>query len=131
MKTYLIPPFTGKRWLKVILRTLHLLGFAGVFASLLTGNHDVIYWSITIISGLGLFMLEALSNLIWFVQVRGLVMYVKFALLFVLFAFPDYAWHAMILMIILSGIISHAPSSVRYYSFVHRKVIKSINDIRG
>jgi len=131
MRSYIVPPFTGKRWLKVLLRTLHLVGFAGVFVSIVTEHHNSVYWAITIVSGIGLLILESLSNLIWFVQVRALVMYTKFILLGLLFAYPAYAWHCMILMIILSGIISHAPSSVRYYSFVHHRVIKSVNDIRG
>jgi len=76
-------------------------------------------------------MLEALSNIIWFVQVRALVMYIKFVLLYLLFVLPDYAWHFMLAMVILSGIISHAPSSLRYYSFIHHKMVKSLNDIRG
>lgn len=131
MKAYFIPPFVGKRWLKVILRTVHLVGFAGLLAAMATGQQEVNYWVITIISGFGLLLLEALSNLVWFVQVRAVVMYVKFALLIALFVYPEYQWHCMISMIILSGIISHAPSSVRYYSIVHRKRITSVNDIRG
>jgi len=131
MKTDIIPSFTGKRWLKVILRTIHLVGFAGVFVSTVTESNDMVYWLITIISGLGLLVLEALSNLIWFVQVRALVMYAKFILLYLLFVFPDYAWYLLVAMVVLSGIISHAPSSLRYYSFIHRKMIKSLHDIRG
>jgi len=131
MITYIIPPFVGKRWLKVGLRTLHLVGFAGLFAAMATGNQLTEYWAITITSGVALLLLEALSNLVWFVQVRALFMYLKFALLAALFAYPEYQWYCMIVMVILSGIISHAPSSLRYYSIVHRKKITSLNDIRG
>ncbi len=131
MKTNIIPSFTGKRWLKVILRTLHLVGFAGVFVATINESPGVVSWYITVISGSGLLILEALSNLVWFVQVRALVMYVKFLLLYLLFVFPDFAWHLLVLMVILSGIISHAPSSLRYYSFIHHKKVKSLHDIRG
>jgi len=126
-----IPNFFGKRWLKVLLRTAHLIGFAGVFAAILTGNNYDLYWVITIFSGIGLLLLESLSNLVWFVQVRGLVMYIKFALLFALFVFPEHALTCLIVMVILAGIISHAPGSVRYYSIYHRKRIDSIHDISG
>jgi len=58
-------------------------------------------------------------------------MYIKFALLFALFVFPEHALTCLIVMVILAGIISHAPGSVRYYSIYHRKRIDSIHDISG
>ena len=131
MSVFIIPNFTGKRWLKLSLRTFHLIGFAGVFASFIADSPQIAYWLITIVSGVGLLVLEAFSNLIWFIQVRGLVMYVKFLLLGLVFIYPQYAWHLFIGMIILSGVISHAPSSVRYYSIFHGKKITSVNDIKG
>jgi cyanate permease len=50
----IIPNFSGKRWLKISLRTVHLIGFAGVFASILTRTEQDVYWAITIVTGLGL-----------------------------------------------------------------------------
>lgn len=131
MKTAIIPNFTGKRWLKLTCRTAHLVGFAGVFASTIIEQSQIIYWVITIISGLGLLALEALSNLFWFVQIRAVVMYIKFALLYGLFVYPQHAWGILVTMILLSGFISHAPSSVRYFSLLHMKKINSDNDIKG
>ncbi|WP_440875513.1 hypothetical protein [Thalassotalea sp. PLHSN55] len=131
MKTALIANFTGKRWLKITLRSLHLVGIAGVFASLFSVTDLSIYWFIAIASGVGLLMLEALSNLVWFVQVRALVMYIKLALFICVYIWPIVAWQLMVCIILLSGVISHAPSSVRYFSFVHFKKIKSVTDIKG
>lgn len=127
----LIPNFVGKRWLKISLRTVHLLGFAGVFASILTSSNQDVYWGIMIVSGLGLLSLEALSNFVWFVQIRALAMYVKLALLSCVFLYEQYAWHCLVAIIIISGLISHAPSSVRYYSFIHRRKITSLMDTKG
>jgi uncharacterized membrane protein len=127
----IIPNFSGKRWLKISLRTIHLIGFAGVFASILTATEQDVYWAITIVTGLGLLSLEALSNFVWFVQIRALVMYIKLTLLACVFFFDEYAWHCLVAIIIISGMISHAPSSVRYYSFVHGKKITSLNDTKG
>lgn len=127
----LIPSFTGKRWLKILLRTCHLIGVAGVFSYALIGEAQIHYWLITIVTGAALLLLEALSNFVWFFQVRALVMYLKLVLLAAVFVYPNYAWHFFISMIFLSGIISHAPSSVRYYSFLHFKKVKSIHDIKG
>ena len=44
------------------------------------------------------------------------------------------AWIGVILLlvvIVLSAVISHAPSKLRYYSLYHRKVIRSILDTKG
>ncbi|MCW8832047.1 MAG: hypothetical protein OQK09_03285 [Colwellia sp.] len=131
MKSSLIPNFKGKRWLKISLRSIHLVGIAGVFATSLTAENLVIYWAIAILSGIGLLALEALTNLIWFIQIRALVMYVKFSLLVALFFYPHYAWHILVTIILISGLISHAPSAVRYFSFIHWRKITAINDIKG
>ncbi len=131
MKSTLIPNFKGKRWLKISLRSIHLVGIAGVFATALIDKSLSIYWAIAILSGLGLLALEALTNLIWLIQVRALVMYVKFSLLAALFFYPHYAWHVLVVIILLSGLISHAPSSVRYFSFIHWRKITAINDVKG
>lgn len=131
MKISIIPAFTGKRWVKILLRTIHLIGFSGVFAHVINGSEQIAYWVITIISGLGLLAIESLSNIVWFVQIRALVMYVKLVLLMAIVVYPEYAWHGFIAMIFLSGMISHAPSSVRYFSFIHLKKVKSIHDIKG
>ncbi|GAA3918069.1 hypothetical protein GCM10022277_11460 [Litoribacillus peritrichatus] len=131
MKKALIPDFTGKRWLKIGLRTLHLIGFAGVFATALNEVPQPEFWLITIVSGLGLLALEAMSNFIWFVQVRGFVIYLKMGLLFALYVLPEYALIWLILIITISGVISHAPSSIRYYSFIHGRKVTSLKDTKG
>jgi len=131
MKTSLIPNFKGKRWLKILLRSFHILGVAGVFSSLFIEGEQPLYWMLLITSGVGLLMLEALSNFLWFVQVRALILYVKLGLLVLFYLYPDYAWHCLVTIILISGVISHAPSSVRYFSFIHGKKVQSIKDIKG
>ncbi|PCK07729.1 MAG: hypothetical protein COA42_12770 [Alteromonadaceae bacterium] len=126
-----IPDFAGKRWLKISLRCIHLLGFAGVFAATLSGESLKLYWILTLVSGGGLLALEALSNLIWFVQIRGVVMYFKFSLLYTAYAVPSYALPCLVSIILISGFISHAPSSVRYYSLLHGRKITSKRDSKG
>lgn len=131
MNIPVIPDFPAKRWLKIALRTLHLVGFAGVFASILSGEDYTEFWVITMGSGGTLLLLEALSNYLWFVQVRAAIMLIKFLLLYLIFALPDFALELCISIIVLSGFISHAPSAIRYYSFVHRKKILSKRDTKG
>ena len=131
MQSTLIPNFKGKRWLKISLRSIHLVGISGVFAAILTSEDLFIYWILASLSGLGLLALEALTNLIWFIQIRALAMYIKFSLLTVIYFYPLYAWHILVIIILLSGLISHAPSSVRYFSFIHWRKITAIDDIKG
>jgi len=131
MKQALVPNFVGKRWLKISLRSLHLVGVAGVFASAFMNIALPHYWLLLILSGLGLLLLESLSNILWFIQIRAIVMYLKFILLTILYYYPAYAWYCMVSMILLSGAISHAPSNIRYFSFIHLKKIQSVNDIKG
>ncbi len=131
MKTSLLPDFKGKRWLKIGLRTFHLVGFAGVFASALNQSDQPVFWALTIFTGVGLLILESLSNLIWFVQVRGLIIYIKLGLLYGLYVLPEFAVAWMIAIIVLSGIISHAPSSFRYFSLLHGKKVTSLQDTKG
>lgn len=131
MKSTIIPNFRGKRWVKILFRSTHLVGIAGVFATTLTGDDLYTYWALAILSGMGLLALEALSNIIWFIQIRALVMYIKLFLLAMIFFYPHYAWHVLVVIIFLSGIISHAPSSVRYFSFIHWRKITALNDFKG
>lgn len=131
MKTSFIPNFTGKRWLKILCRSIHLVGFAGVFAGVLTDTSQLFYWWLVITSGIGLLALEALSNFIWFVQLRGVATYLKFFLLGGVFFDEVNALYYMVAIILLSGVFSHAPSSVRYFSLLHFKKVTSLNDTKG
>jgi hypothetical protein len=131
MKSSLLPNFFAKRWLKVCLRCLHLLGICGVFSLALNKQVSPVFWGLVIIPGIGLLLLEALSNLVYFVQVRALIMYIKLVLLYLLYLFPEYALVILTLMVLLSGFISHASGAVRYYSLWHGRKITSVHDIKG
>ena len=131
MNTYLIPNFTGKRWLKITLRSFHILGVAGVFGGVLFDQPVAIFWALAMSTGVGLLLLESLSNFIWFVQVRALVSYFKLILLTIFYFYPETGIYCLSAMIIMSGVISHASSSIRYYSFIHGKKVQSVRDIKG
>ena len=127
-----IPDFAGKRWLKIGLRSLHLVGFGGVFATALVSEYSAtLFWQITLVSGSLLLILEAGSNSIWWIQLRGLAVQIKLILLVVALYFPQWQLPLFVTIILLSGVFSHAPGNIRYYSWFHRKVIKSIHDIKG
>ena len=115
--------FKGKRWVKIILRTLHLIGAVctGIYLAPLQSDTKIPFVEIIVISGAMLIILEIWSNGIWLIQARGISIILKVSILS-LFLYTDY--HKMTILfavVIISGIISHAPGGVRYYSFFHGK----------
>ena len=125
---------TVKRWTKISLRTLHLLAVAGVGGGILFGLEKdlwINYWWLALVSGVLMMAIDIVSNPVWIVQVRGLVIFLKLILLAFLGSNPSLDGLLLAVIIIMSGIISHAPGQLRYYSLYHRKVISSSNDSKG
>jgi len=125
---------TTKRWTKISLRTLHLLAVAGVGGGILFGLEQdlwINYWWLALVSGALMMMIDIISNPVWVVQVRGLVIFLKLILLALLGQNPTLDPILLMLIIIISAIISHAPGKLRYYSVFHKKVISSANDSKG
>jgi hypothetical protein len=125
---------TTKRWTKISLRTLHLVAVAGVGGGVLLGLEKGLwndYWWLAIVSGGLLVLVDVSSNPVWLIQIRGLSVYLKLILLLLLGSYPAWDRLLVLVIIIISGIISHAPGKLRYYSIYHRKVIISDADTKG
>lgn len=123
-----------KRWTKISLRTLHILSVAGVGGGILFGLEADLwrgYWWLAIVSGGLMMLIDIVSNPVWVVQVRGLVIFLKLILLVFLGSEPALDPYLLALIIIISAVISHAPGNLRYYSLYHRKVILSTRDSKG
>ena len=118
--------FIGKRWLDIILRTIHLLGLLGIAGGVLFAADKSLwfpYFLSTVLSGLAMISLSIWPNGKWLLQNRGLAIMVKFLLLFLLPFLPNYELHILVLIVIISGISSHAPARFRYYSPILGKEI--------
>ncbi|MEH6627640.1 MAG: hypothetical protein V7739_14445 [Motiliproteus sp.] len=119
--------FAGKRWIKIALRTLHLMGLAGIggayFYTVEASLWLPFLW-ITMISGLLMLAVEVWSHGIWLLQLRGLAILFKIGLLSISALLPAAFDPALIMVVILiSSVISHAPGRLRYYSpFYHRRI---------
>lgn len=123
-----------KRWTKTGLRTLHLVGVAGVGGGVLFGLEQdlwLLYWWLALVSGALMMLMDIAANSAWFVQIRGIAILVKLLLLLTLGLDPGWDKFLLVAMIILSAVISHAPAKVRYYSLYHRRVIESDRDLKG
>ena len=126
-----LPDNTARRLSKVIVRTFHLVGVAGFFGNAMMGHFESTYIVLTIVTGVVLTLMEASSGWVWFVQLRGVFLYLKLLLLLLIHFEPTSSIPYLIAVIALSGFISHAPSWIRYFSLRHWQVIHSKEDLLG
>ena len=123
--------FINKRWLEITLRTIHLIGIAGAGGGYLYQVPHRLwlpYQNILIVSGILLVILEIWTNPIWIIQIRGIAITLKLLLLFLMPLVQGWEPHIIITVIIISGISSHAPGDVRYYSLIHGKRMDTMKD---
>lgn len=114
----------GRRWLSIVLRSLHLLGITGLAGGYLYGL-PLAQWSdwlvLATVSGGLMVAKEIYVDGIWLLQLRGQVIVLKLLLLagaHLWWAQPQ-AW-VYCAVILVSGLIAHAPGKVRYYSLWYR-----------
>ncbi len=116
----------AKRSLSLVLRTLHLIGIAGLagaFLFSLPANQWREYLWLTLATGSLMVVKEIYTDGIWLVQLRGQIIIAKVALLALFwFYFQRLDSTVYMLIIVLSGVISHGPGKLRYYSIWHAKV---------
>ena len=119
--------FAGRRWLSISMRTLHLMGIAGLAGAYLFHLPEtqwMPYLWMAVISGVVMACTEVFVDGIWLLQIRGQAIFVKLLLLSTVFWLFDEPQSGIYLLVILiSGVISHAPGKVRYYSVWHGKVL--------
>jgi len=121
--------FIGQRWVNILLRTLHLLGMAGIgggyfYAAVGDVWQDFLY--LTLVSGLFMMLLSIWSNGIWLLQLRGHAILLKLSLLALMLVWPEYQVLCLVLVIVISGLIAHAPGDVRYYSIFYRRRLDTL-----
>ena len=123
-----------KRWSKISLRTIHLLAVAGVGGGILFGLDKELwlnYWWLALVSGAFMMLMDLVANPLWLAQVRGFVVILKLILLALLGGHPDWDRFLLIIIIVISAVVSHAPGKLRYYSLYHRRVMTSEHDSKG
>jgi hypothetical protein len=126
-----LPDNSVRRLTKVAVRTIHLIGMAGMFGAAMYGAAEPTYFYLTMLSGVVLVAMEAYSGWIWCVQLRGVAVYLKLLLLALLHVALQHTMVILIVMIAVSGFMSHAPGWIRYYSLLHGKVVYSHKDLLG
>ncbi|MBE9504829.1 MAG: hypothetical protein IME96_11705 [Proteobacteria bacterium] len=121
--------FSGQRWTKISLRTVHLLGVAGMGGGFLYSSPEQFwkpYLIATLISGIAFMLQEIWSNGVWLIQVRGIAVFLKLILLSFLLFSSGFEVIIIFSVIIISGVISHAPGELRYFSVFHGRRIEAL-----
>lgn len=121
--------FPVNRWTRISLRTLHLIGTAGVGGGFLYQSPKeswLPYLILTVASGFAFMLLELWTNAVWIIQIRGVAILIKLLLLSCLHFCQGYAAWALVISIVISGLISHAPANVRYFSVLHGRRIDDL-----
>ncbi|WP_415889127.1 hypothetical protein ACMXYV_14305 [Neptuniibacter sp. SY11_33] len=117
----------AKRWLGISLRTIHLVGIAGLAGAYLFQQPESSWYPyllMTLVSGFLMAAMEVYGDGIWLIQLRGTAIGIKLLLLSTVFWwFEQPNAYIYFLAIIISGIVSHAPGKLRYYSIWHRRVV--------
>lgn len=112
------------RFLRVAVRTLHIIGFSVFSGGLWFGvpQADLLPWLYaSVFTGAGLLALELLKGPEWFIQLAGGLTLIKLALLFLVPVFPDYNRFLLLLAVSLSSIGSHLPARFRHFNYIKFK----------
>lgn len=119
--------FPGIRWVRISLRTAHLIAMGLLVGGVATGApvlalHGAL-WG-TLLTGAAFVGIELYQSLTFLFQVKGLAVLVKLMLLLAAVETPDSSLALLIAAIVIGGISSHMPGRYRHYSILHRRVLQ-------
>jgi hypothetical protein len=108
--------FPWRRWLSVVLRSLHLAGvvLAGI-AIFGKGAHLVPGIVLMLLTGLGLYAIDLWHHPGLWREVAGVFFMVKMIVLSAMLLAPDMAGFIFWLVLIASSVVSHAPRVFRHW----------------
>ena len=125
-----LPPhrdFPGQRWVRISLRTAHLLFMGlllgGVAKGFPMSELPLAYWG-TLITGSLFALAEVYNTVAWLYQVKGWVVMIKIVLMGAAGVSQENALWFLGAAVVLGGISSHMPGKYRYYSILHGKLLK-------
>lgn len=108
--------FPGERWVNIGLRCAHLVGIAGISGGFLFDLDNAQwapYWLLAMTSGVALSLLYIWSTATWLFEIKGLAVILKILLLGVALQVPALRGEIFVLIIVLSGLVAHAPARTR------------------
>jgi hypothetical protein len=116
--------FPGERWVNIALRSLHLVGVAGIGGGFLFDLEParwLAFWHLTLASGVLLSLLYLWGTAHWLLQLKGVAVVLKVGLLALAWHSPTWRAELFTLVILISGLTAHAPGRIRGFSLGNRK----------
>jgi hypothetical protein len=113
-----------RRWLRITLRTLHIIAFALVLGGVWFDLPATLLLRPAIASAVtgGLLAIShAGSTPLWFVELRGAITLAKLLLLILAILSPPLRVPLLLLVTGAASVSSHMPGRYRYYSIWHRR----------
>jgi hypothetical protein len=119
--------FPGQRWVRISIRTVHLLSMALLLGGFAVGIPlerlpGPLWW--TLLSGVAFVGVELHASCIFLLQLKGIAVIAKSLLLWAAWLAPQAALGCMIAAVVIGGVSSHMPGKFRYFSPLHGRVIK-------
>ncbi len=113
--------FSGRRWLNIGLRSLHLAGvvLAGI-AIYGGGSHSAAGIALMLLTGIGMYATELWHRPSFWQEAAGLLTPAKLLTLVVMLLVPQIAGPLFWLLLITSSVVSHAP-----WEFRHKRILGS------
>jgi len=124
----------GKRFINLTLRSLHLVGVAGLaghFLYRLPPEQWLVFLWLGVGAGLLMVLIELYCDGVWLLQLRGQAILLKLLLLGLVIPWPGLLTPVFVLVVLISGFFAHAPGKIRYYSLYHGRVVKALRDADG
>lgn len=109
-----IRDFPGKRWLNVLLRTVHVGGIVLLGAALLGAGNLTTGSLVTLFSGLAMFAIDLWANPAHLRETAGFGVVIKLALVGLMAGLPDAAPALFWMILVVSTLLSHAPGGLRH-----------------
>jgi hypothetical protein len=119
--------FAGQRWVKIILRSLHVLCagiYVGAFVFGVEKEPRTTWFLATLGSGASMLLVDLFESGAFLLQIRGVVVMTKLILLACISSFGSAAVWVLAGVGFFSVISSHASSTVRYFMVWGRGRIK-------
>ncbi len=107
--------FRGRSLLINLLRVFHIVGLAGISASVLAGAAGAEQWGgLMLASGVGIIALDAWANPLYFRQAKGIGTLLKIALVALMVVWEGGRQPLFWFVLAFSVALSHAPGRIRH-----------------
>lgn len=109
-----IRDFPGKRWLNVLLRTVHIVGIVLFGAALLGTGNLPLGATVILASGFSMLAIDTWSKPEHLSEIAGFGVLLKLALIGLVSVLPQLALPAFWILIVFSTLLAHSPRHIRH-----------------